>query len=739
MRPGSVVSTAPLVGLIILFFGLAPGAASAEIVPGEAVVRFKAATPPQVRAQALDSAGARSSAPLGLPGVRRVELARGRTTVAAAVAELERRDDVLWAEPNYVVRTAALPNDPFFADGSLWGLRNTGQTVPQIVPPPPGVPDDRAGLAGRDIGVAGAWQQTTGAHDVLVGVADTGVARHQDLDANLNLGLSRDFTGVGGNPTSDADGHGTHVAGTIGAVGNNALGVTGVNWDVGLVGIRVLDPRSGTSADIAAGFAYAGQLGLPVVNASLGGPRSQVEADAIRLAPGTLFVVAAGNDTLDVDDPEGAGEYPCAFPFENVICVAATGNVGDLAVFSNWGAESVDLGAPGNQIMSTLPVYDTHVNDFPVNSEVFEDGEWTTGPTGQKWEVQGAEIDGEPKEVLASNPPPGEPGGGIPDGVDNFVTSKTFSLAGRRGCTAGGLYDAGLSEPEGELEAAVVFESSSDGGLTWREIGQVAESTEEDEWPKFEYSLKADDSEEVKLRIRLFGLPTVSEDLRGVRIADPHVTCLDEASPGTYGIESGTSMASPQVAGAAALLLSEHRDASVAELREALLSTATPTPSLSGKTVTGGSLNVTAALAALAPEPSPAPAPAPAPEPVTKPRLRVAVFPGQQRLRRFRGVALRVTSNAPASILARAVVRWRGGGMRLRRLVGSRPSPWNRRARMAFPGRIVTLRLRANRRQLRRLLRIQRSGRRLGVRLAVRAFAPGMKPPSVVRRRFGLR
>jgi subtilisin family serine protease len=249
----------------------------------------------------------------------------------------------------------ASPNDPLF--GAMWsiGLRN----------------DDGINSG---IDTPRAWNLTTGSPDVTVAVVDTGVdASHPDLAENMwsnpgevagngedddGNGMVDDAAGwdwvEGDSNAGDGMGHGTHVAGIIGARGNNSLGVTGVTWDVGLMSLRVLDATgSGWTDDVADAFAYAGEMGADVVNASLAGPSfSEAMLDAIASSPETLFVVAAGNQATNVDLTP---TYPCAYSLPNVICVAATGQSNQLSSYSNYGSGSVDLAAPGDRILSTWP------------------------------------------------------------------------------------------------------------------------------------------------------------------------------------------------------------------------------------------------------------------------------------------------------------------------------------------------------------------------------------------------
>lgn len=721
-----------LCALAVLF--VLPAAAGAanepEYVTGEVLVKFKATSSPQARTKALATLDAEGSEAIGLPRTRLIGLAEEHTDPRTAARRLESRPEVAWSEPNYIYRTQAVvqPNDPFFTNGSLWGLLNTGQSVARF----PGDPNPRSGLPGVDIGATQAWAQTTGSRQTLVGIADTGVAAHPDLNANLRLDLSRDFrtdesVGEEPDPSADSDGHGTHVAGTIGAVGNNALGVAGVNWQAGLVGLRVLDAGSGTNADIASGFAYAGQLGLRVVNASLGGPgKSRALADAIRLSPGTLFVVAAGNSNIDHDEPGREQPiYPCDIDLPNLICVAALGNIGDLAGFSDYGVRSVDLGAPGVGIWSTVPTYD-RAHAFPLDPVDFG-GDWATGssPASHPWAVDDS---GEEPTLIS---------GTLDDQVQSqVVTRQPFDLRGRRACSLRGRAQLDFGSGDDGPHAILAIERSLDT-VHW---DRVATFMETDDFP-IEEALHADGRRSVWLRMRLL-TGEVEANLDGVSISDLHVRCLGEPShEGDYDAFSGTSMASPHVAGAAALLLAKRPELNVAELRHALLSTVRPTASLAGKTVTAGALDLAAAMAAIEKPAQPAP-PAPAPAaPVVRPtHLRSSILPGARLLRRTRGVIFRVTSDAEADVTARAVISWRGGGrLRLRRLVGGRMSPRDSRARLSIPGRMTKLQLRANRRQLRRLLRVQRSGRTLRVQLTVRVHSRVHRPSPPMRRAFRLR
>jgi thermitase len=254
---------------------------------------------------------------------------------ADALAVLRADPDVAWAEPNRPRHVTAER-----LGGLLWGLQNTGQSVWW-----------QRGTPDADIDAPEAWALSRGA-GVTVGVVDTGIdLGHPDLLGHIVAGY--DFV-EDDDQAQDGFGHGTHVAGTI-AAAENGIGVVGVAPDALVMPLRVLDSSgSGNSSDVASAFAYAGARGVRIVNASLGSSQpSMAERQAIRDYPGTLFVVAAGNRGADNDG--ASREYPCTYDEPNVLCVGATDSSDDPASFSNYGATTVDLFAPGAITVSTYP------------------------------------------------------------------------------------------------------------------------------------------------------------------------------------------------------------------------------------------------------------------------------------------------------------------------------------------------------------------------------------------------
>ena len=326
-------------------------------VPGELLVKFK----PDLEL----SAGARLRGELGasklqtfLSKAEHWRLAPN-ADVAQAIARLEADPAVAYAEPNYIVRLNLVPNDPRL--GEMWGLINIGQS---------------GGTADADIDAELAWGVSTGSGSVLVADIDTGIDyNHPDLAANVwtNFGEipgngvdddgngfiddvhGYDFANNDGDPFDD-NGHGTHTAGTIGAVGDNGVGVVGVSWRVKIMSCKFLNAGgSGTTANAVRAVDYATQMGAALSSNSWGGGGfSQALYDAIANANAhnIAFVAAAGNSGVNTDVTPN---YPSGYDLPNIIAVAATDRNDLLASFSNWGPTTVDLAAPGVDVLSTLP------------------------------------------------------------------------------------------------------------------------------------------------------------------------------------------------------------------------------------------------------------------------------------------------------------------------------------------------------------------------------------------------
>lgn len=271
----------------------------------------------------------------------------------------DRGDLVRYAEPDYIAYASGFPNDLNF--GSLWGLHNTGQT---------------GGTVDADIDAPEAWEYHTGSRTVKVGIIDSGIDyKHPDLEANIwtnpreiaGNGIDDDHNGYiddvrgwdfrnNDNDPKDDNRHGTHCAGTIGALGGNGTGVVGVCWQVSMVPLKFLGSNgSGATSDAVEAVSYATSIGVTLTSNSWGGgPSSTALRDAINAADaaGILFVAAAGNSTSNNDS---VPSFPASYAGANIISVAATKSRDALASFSNYGAVSVDIAAPGDAIYSTVP------------------------------------------------------------------------------------------------------------------------------------------------------------------------------------------------------------------------------------------------------------------------------------------------------------------------------------------------------------------------------------------------
>jgi subtilisin family serine protease len=280
-------------------------------------------------------------------------------SVEKALEEYRKSDGVDYAEPDYRLRAAVTPNDPLFMDGLLYGLHNTGQN---------------GGRSDADIDAPEGWDVGTNAQNVIVAVIDSGVRyTHEDLAANMwrnpneipnnrldddGNGYTDDIYGLNaitltGNPWDDS-GHGTHVAGTIAAVGNNGVGLAGVAWRAKIMAVKFLDSTGwGYTSDAVVAVDYARAKGASVINASFSGDYySTTLLAALNRArsAGIIVVAAAGNDTSNNDN---APTYPANFLLANIVAVAATTRSDGLASYSNFGKRTVHLAAPGSAIVST--------------------------------------------------------------------------------------------------------------------------------------------------------------------------------------------------------------------------------------------------------------------------------------------------------------------------------------------------------------------------------------------------
>jgi RHS repeat-associated protein len=324
---------------------------------GQLIVRFREGVSEEDKDALVRGRGAKRNKKLrGNSQLEKLTVEPGQNPEDVAVA-LRQFPGVEFVEPNFLVKhSQTRPNDTHFAE--QWALNNDGQT---------------GGQQGADVGAARAWARTTGESSTVIAVIDSGIDfSHPDLQANRWVnqrerenrkddernGYTDDLHGwdwvTGSNGVRDEQGHGTAIAGLIAAQGNNGLGVSGVMWSARLMSLRVLDKTgTGDIADAVEAIDYAVAMGAQVINCSWG---TEAESAALRDAivragaEGVVVVTSAGNGGADLD---AASYYPASFNLPNVISVAASDALDQIAPFSNWGASTVTVAAPGVDLLTT--------------------------------------------------------------------------------------------------------------------------------------------------------------------------------------------------------------------------------------------------------------------------------------------------------------------------------------------------------------------------------------------------
>jgi hypothetical protein len=312
--------------LAALCISAAP-ARAADAVPGQLLVGFKPGVSASTQRQLVEKAG--GAVRKRLRHIRgAVVHARGHLALAVLRRRLQALRQVAYAEPDFILNSSRAPDDPLFADEYSLSTSPLGSVDAQP-----------------------AWDSRTGC--AKVAVLDTGIQyNHPDVSANVwhnpneikgnnkdddHNGYVDDYYGVnlvnGRGSGVDDEGHGTHVSGIVAGRGNNATGISGVCWSASLMAVKFMDSS--------------------IINCSFGSSKKssalQDEVDYAK-SKGTLLVVAAGNNGQNIDS---APSYPAAFTEGNILTVAATTSSGGLASFSNYGKKGVDLGAPGDNILST--------------------------------------------------------------------------------------------------------------------------------------------------------------------------------------------------------------------------------------------------------------------------------------------------------------------------------------------------------------------------------------------------
>ncbi|MFZ5907795.1 MAG: S8 family peptidase [Nitrospirota bacterium] len=470
-----------LAGIVLLHCSVSAFAFDAY-VPGELLVKTSPAAGVYAINSVLQKIGGRILHAYGIVEGLYCVRVNDDASLSDTISVLESDPTVEYAEPNYMRSAFLIPDDPGIP--YLWGLLNTGQT---------------GGAFDADIDAGEAWDITTGHQDTVIAVIDTGVdMEHDDLSANIwsnageipGNGVDDDGNGyvddvhgwdfyANDNDPSDTPlcRHGTHVSGTIGAVGNNGLGVVGINWTTKIMPLRFLGGPlcSGTDANAIRAIEYAAGKQVRIANNSWGGGGySRAVEEAIRNSA-MIFVAAAGNGGWDGagDNNDLAPHYPSSYPLDNILAVAATDHNDALAPFSNYGNASVDLTAPGVTIASTIP--DNKYAYFSGTSMATPHVTGVVGllvsqnPAAENWEIiykilQGADRKGLP--VLTGGRLNAYNALSLPDGSKVRSEENTGTYVGTWSDLANSGFSSGTVKYSNQKYAYVTF-TFSGSGIRW--------------------------------------------------------------------------------------------------------------------------------------------------------------------------------------------------------------------------------------------------------------------------------
>jgi len=573
---------------------------------GEILVKFKDGVSSRIKAHTHLLLGTSPIKSLPTLGVQHLRLP-STVSVEEALQLYRQNPDVEYAEPNYIIYSCQVfPNDPPFDPedpnyGILWGLHNFGQTV--------GI---KSGLLGADINTPDAWEISTGGEEVIIAVIDSGVAySHPDLASNMwtnpgedlwsdpndpttGNGIDDDGNGKvddwrgwdfvdGNNDPMDYHGHGTHVAGTIAAMGNNGEGIAGVMWRARMMPLRSLNADGmGWVSDAIYAIEYAVERGARVINASWGTTSlSQCLLGAIQLCQdeGVLVVAAAGNSAANTDS---SPFYPASYDPPNIISVAATDQRDNLASFSNWGPSTVDVAAPGVAIYSTWPPsWHSIGGSFPDDIESGP-GDWTTGGTSQ-WAIVEEEYQS-PTHCWTDSPL-----GDYANNTDSWLILPRIDLS-RKWLSRITYY----LRMETEAYRDFLYIEASTDGVNWTNISGTGYTGSRR--GSFSNDISAYDGQPtVYIRFRLITESQNTAD--GVYIDDVDVMSISHIYEGDeFQFLQGTSMAAPHVTGVAGLILARYPTLSLEDLRWRILNGTDVLEVLMGKLATGGRINANNSL-----------------------------------------------------------------------------------------------------------------------------------------------
>ena len=512
-------------------------------------------------------------------------------TVEEKVAELKNDPNIEYAQPNFQYYPTSISTNDSYKD-LLWGLDNSGQTVNGV-----------AGTNDADIDAPEAWAVNEGTNaSIIVAVIDTGVAyNNPDLTANMWNGTSckdenggslgncnhgYDYEDNDKTPLPTSSPHGTHVAGTIAAVKNNSEGTIGVAPNAKIMALKT----SLTTIDNVKSINFAKYNGATIINASWGGSANDCESasdqalyDAISGFNG-LFIAAAGNDASEhdlstyVNSPSDYGSNTaCWSALSNMVSVAATDQNDDLASFSDYGLNSVDVGAPGVNIYSTGFLQELFTNatlpDFTNTLFTKTSGSWKTGTWG---DVGG---DGNNKNAQANSSYINND-----DGILTLTVPQDTTVNGGDVFLEFYLY-ADIEEDPSDIYDYLSVEIDNNDN-NWTVINYLYGSGWND---TYTFNLGPGSS---NMRVRFVW--HTDADVVGTQV--PIIDNVTISNTNSYQFMNGTSMATPHVAGLAALIWGYKPNLLLSQVKDIILTTGDSLPSLNGKTTTGKRINANQAL-----------------------------------------------------------------------------------------------------------------------------------------------
>jgi subtilisin family serine protease len=518
---------------------------------GELLVKYKTGAGSIERSAQLEAGLVRKAQSIGQSQIHRVMLTQD-TTVEEAMAAYAADPNIEIVEPNYIIRAQTVPDDANFSQ--QWGLYNDGQAVRGY-----------KGSAGIDMDAPQAWDIITDGTEVIVAVVDTGCdMQHPDLAENIwynseeipDDGFDNDGNGYvddvvgwdfadGDNNPYDASGHGTHVAGIIAAVGNNQKGIAGVAWRARIMPVRIMNAfDEGTTADAIKAIGYAVANGAKIINCSWGGSGNSNALRHVIENADALFVCASGNYGQNADSTP---YYPAGYTSANIISVAASDPLDQLAWFSNFGKTSVDVAAPG------VRIYSLRNGRSSLWQDTLDDGidGWASGGPNNYWAV--ADPPGRTNApALASSP------------TENYAndTNAWVQLPVQDLSTASACMLSFKVTGQSEADADTLFLEISTNGNSWSPLplkmggtiryGGISGSVPY--WTTAVADLGSWDGEpQVLLRFRFYsGAATTGT---GFYIDNMNLTAAN--ANGAYQFMQGTSMAAGFVSGLAALIQSE--------------------------------------------------------------------------------------------------------------------------------------------------------------------------------------